>query len=189
MAKAGDVIENPFTGERVTFLKTARETNGELLRFEYTVPPGWFVPEHVHPRQEERHKVLSGTLRGCVGGEEQNYKEGQRVVGSAGVPHAWRNLSDHEELRIVSELQPVLHMETILETGFGILRDWKSNKRATLKHLLRAAVLISEVKDDFYFTGVPMPVWKTLLVPFGGLAFVGRRLGYGSGHPRHGGPE
>ncbi len=40
MAKTGDVIENPTTGERITFLKTTRETNGELLRFEYSLPPG-----------------------------------------------------------------------------------------------------------------------------------------------------
>jgi len=38
MAKTGDVIENPMTGERITFLKTTRETNGELLRFEYVLP-------------------------------------------------------------------------------------------------------------------------------------------------------
>ena len=39
MAKAGDIIENPITGERITFLKTTQETNGELLRFEDVLPP------------------------------------------------------------------------------------------------------------------------------------------------------
>ena len=71
MAKAGDVIENPITRERITFLKTTRETNGELLRFEYVVPPRFFIPEHFHPRQVEHHEVLSGTLRGRVGGQER----------------------------------------------------------------------------------------------------------------------
>ena len=71
MAKAGDVIENPITGERITFLKTTRETNGDLLRFEYVVPPRFYIPEHVHPCQEERHDVLSGTLRGRLGGQER----------------------------------------------------------------------------------------------------------------------
>jgi quercetin dioxygenase-like cupin family protein len=84
MAKAGDIIENPITGERITFLKTTRETNGELLRFEYVVPPRFFIPEHFHPHQEERREVLSGTLRGCVGGQERDYSEGERVVGPAG---------------------------------------------------------------------------------------------------------
>ena len=39
MAKAGDVIENSITGEQITFLKTTRETDGELLRFEYILLP------------------------------------------------------------------------------------------------------------------------------------------------------
>ena len=105
MAKAGDIIENPLTGERITFLKTTQETNGELLRFEDVLPPGFFLPEHFHPRQEERHEVLSGTLRGRVGGQEHDYAEGERVVGPAGVPHAWRNSSSEEELRIISEIR------------------------------------------------------------------------------------
>ena len=84
MAKAGDIIENPVTGERITFLKTTQETSGELLRFEYVLPPGFTIPEHFHPHQEERHEVLSGTLRGCVGGQERDYSEGERVVGPAG---------------------------------------------------------------------------------------------------------
>ena len=85
MAKAGDVIENPMTGERITFLKTTQETNGQLLRFEYVLPPGFTIPEHVHPHQEERHEVLSGMLRGRVGGQERDYTDGERVVGPAGV--------------------------------------------------------------------------------------------------------
>ena len=54
---------------------------------------------------EERHEVLSGTLRGRVGGQERDYAEGERVVGPAGVPHAWRNASSEEELRIISEIR------------------------------------------------------------------------------------
>lgn len=33
MASAGDVIENPATGQRIAFEATASETDGELLRF------------------------------------------------------------------------------------------------------------------------------------------------------------
>jgi hypothetical protein len=32
------VIENPVIRERITFLETTRETDGELLRFEYVAP-------------------------------------------------------------------------------------------------------------------------------------------------------
>jgi hypothetical protein len=38
MASRGDTIENPLTGERMTFLETARDTDGELLQMEYVAP-------------------------------------------------------------------------------------------------------------------------------------------------------
>lgn len=179
MARAGDVIENPLTGERVTFLETSRESGGRLLRMEYIFPPGFSIPEHVHPHQEERWEVLSGTLRGRVGGRERSYAEGERVVGPAGVPHAWRNPGD-EELRLLAELRPALHMDTLLETSFGIMRGWKTNKWGAPKYLLQIAVLADEAKDDFYPTGVPRSVWRASMALFGVLAWLGRLLGYGA---------
>jgi quercetin dioxygenase-like cupin family protein len=86
VAKAGDLIENPATGERITFLKTTQETNAELLRFEYVLPPGFTIPEHVHPYQEERHEVLSGSLRGRAGDQERDYGEGERVAARRAYP-------------------------------------------------------------------------------------------------------
>lgn len=189
MAHRGDVIENPVTGERITFLETSEDTGGELLRFEYVLPPGFSIPEHVHPKQEERHEIVSGTLRGRVGGQERDYREGQRVIGAANLPHAWRNPSAEEELRLVSELRPALHMQSLIETSYGVMRDWKANKTGTPRYLLQIAVLVDEAKNDFYFTGVPMPVRRTLLKFLTPFAFVGRRLGYGAGRPKHGGTE
>jgi quercetin dioxygenase-like cupin family protein len=186
VARRGDVIENPITGEKVTFLETSEDTNGELLQFEYVLPPRFSIPEHVHPRQEERHEILSGTLRGRVGGRERDFGEGERIVGPPGVPHAWRNPSEDEELRIVSELRPALRMEAVLETLFGLARDGKTIGGLVPKNPLQLAVLASEVKDDFYSTGVPIPVQKALFALLRPLAFVGRRLGYGIRYPRYG---
>jgi len=84
MAHPGDVLEIPVFGARVTFLQTAEQTNGESLRVEVILPPGFSVSEHVHPDQEERHQVLHGTLRGRVGGQERDYGEGEEAVGPPG---------------------------------------------------------------------------------------------------------
>ena len=177
MAQPGDVIEHPSLGARMTFLKTSAQTNGELLRVKVVLPPGFSMAEHVHPRQEERHQILSGTLRARVEGQERDYKAGERVVGPPEVPHAWRNLSDSEELRIVSEHRPVGHMEHMLEAGSTIARDFEADKKGALKHLLRAAVLLDEIKEDFYFTGAPQRALMAILVA---LAPVGRLLRYDS---------
>ncbi len=158
MAKAGDIIENPATGERITFLNTTQETNGEILRFEYVLPPGFTIAEHVHPHQEERHEVLSGTLRGRVGGQERDYGQGERVVGPAGVPHAWQNPSSDEHLRFVSELRPALVFEAILETTFGLARDGKTTRQGIPKNPMQLAVLVDETRGMFYSSRVPVTI-------------------------------
>jgi len=183
VAKPGDVIEHPSSGARITFLETSGETNGELLRVEVVLPPGFSMAEHVHPRQEERHEVLSGTLRGRVGGRERDYGPGEQAVGPPGVPHAWRNTSDREDLRMVSEHRPVSHMEHMLETGFAIARDFEADKRGALKNLLQAAVLLAEIKEDFYFTAAPL---RALMAMFVTLAPIGRLLGYGTSYHEDG---
>ena len=64
MIQAGDVIENPVTGERLVFLKTSRETNGEAVVLETFVKPNGFVAAaHVHPHQEERFLILQRDRR------------------------------------------------------------------------------------------------------------------------------
>jgi mannose-6-phosphate isomerase-like protein (cupin superfamily) len=175
MAEPGEMIHHSLFGVRLRFLQTAAQTNGNLLQVEVTLPPRFSMPEHVHPRQEEHHRVVSGTLRARVGGRQRDYSAGEQVTGPQGVPHAWRNPSTHEKLRIVSEHRPVLHMERMLEVGSAIARDFTTNKKAAFKHLLRMAVLMDEIKSDFYFTGFSMRLLMALLVR---LASLGRLLGY-----------
>lgn len=181
MANSGDVLEHPSFGVRIAFLRTRAETNGRLLRVAVTLPPGFSMAEHVHPRQEEQHQVVSGTLRARVGGQERDYRVGERVIGPAGVAHAWKNPSEGEELRLVSEHRPVLHMELMLETGSAIAREWATQKRSIVRCLLRVAVLLDEIKEDFYFTGWHMRALMRLLLA---LAPIGRRLGYEPSSPR-----
>ena len=63
MAKAGDEIVISEE-ERILFLKTAAETNGELLEVEVTYRPRSPRPlEHYHPYQAEQFEVLGGKIR------------------------------------------------------------------------------------------------------------------------------
>ncbi len=53
MAKAGDEIFNPRTGQRMVFQETGKETGGQSVRIDtYNLPTGVPEPEHVHPSQE-----------------------------------------------------------------------------------------------------------------------------------------
>src|SRR5260370_38148863 len=58
----GPIIENPLHGERIRFLRTVPETNGELVQYESWLAPGGSVgAPHTHPLQESRFTVGSGT--------------------------------------------------------------------------------------------------------------------------------
>ena len=72
MEYPGQVIENPISGERITFRRTGADTNGELLAFDLELQPDGAVPgKHVHPSQEERFTVVSGRMK---------FKKGLRTV-------------------------------------------------------------------------------------------------------------
>ncbi len=72
MVRAADTFENPVSGQRLIFLKTARDTGGVLLEMEfvYTKPSPFHPPVHYHHNQEERFKVLSGEVNALIDGEE-----------------------------------------------------------------------------------------------------------------------
>ena len=80
MIRAGDVLENPVTGERMIFRKTSAETGGEAVVIECIVrPKGVVAATHVHPSQDERFEVLSGEVGFRVGKEEVVASAGERM--------------------------------------------------------------------------------------------------------------
>ncbi|MGN6169628.1 MAG: hypothetical protein ACTHQQ_15875 [Solirubrobacteraceae bacterium] len=75
-----ETIEAPTVGQRVTWLSDTVSTGGELLRFNFWIrgnasPP----PLHVHPRQEERIEVISGSVLSVSGGVERVLGPGETV--------------------------------------------------------------------------------------------------------------
>ena len=51
MARVGQVIRSPVTGETTTFLVTAAESGGKLLEIEMTADPkAAGGTEHIHPK-------------------------------------------------------------------------------------------------------------------------------------------
>ena len=84
--RAGDTIENPVTGERITFLQTAADTDGELVEIEVTVEPdGAVAAAHVHPYQSERFEVLEGTLEFRRGRHKVTAGPGEVVTVAPGM--------------------------------------------------------------------------------------------------------
>ena len=189
MAHQGETIENPLSGERMTFLRTTADTNGQSLEFEFIAPPGWSVPEHLHPHQQERTQMISGVLSGRVAGEELRLVAGEVRLVPSGVVHAWQNPSEEEEARFSVEFSPALKMESGFETTWGLARDGKATKAGVPKNPLQLVVLASEHKDEVYLPRPPITVQKVLFAILDVLAPVGRLLGYRASYPEYSAPE
>ena len=181
MARAGETIHNPVTGERLTWRQVASDTDGRLVLGEMVLPTGGFVAaEHVHPKQEERYEILAGELNVRLDGRERTLAPGDRVVVPPGRPHLWWN-AGAEEVRFRCEVTPALRFETFLETLFGLASDGKTDPKG-LPNPLQLAVLMRAYKAELRLAR-PSPAVQSLM--FGPLAIVGRLVGYRSSYPRY----
>jgi mannose-6-phosphate isomerase-like protein (cupin superfamily) len=89
-------IENSVTGERVTFLATAEETNGEYVRIKNETSAGApGVVMHYHLTYTEAFEVLKGRLDMCVGTKENHLvlAEGESVFMALNTAHRFWNSS------------------------------------------------------------------------------------------------
>src|SRR5215218_3610330 len=176
--------EFSFSGHTFRVLESSRDTDDGSLRVDYSAPPRANVPEHVHRSQEERIEVVSGTLGMRVGGQELRLTPGQKAVGPPGVPHAWWNPSEEQEVRFVSEIRPGLEVETFLETLLGLARDGK-----TIGPVPRNPLQLAVLADEIASWLVLRPVEKVFFAPVAALTFVGRLLGYRSSYIKYSGPN
>lgn len=180
MVESGDVLEHPVTRERIVFRKTGRDTNGALFRADAYFQSGAFVAaEHIHPLQEERFEVISGTLRGRVAGKELSGNPGDKFVVPAGTPHTWWNSGD-DELHFVAEVRPALRTDAFFETFFGLAQDGKVSRKTGLPNPLRLAMMMHAFRKEIILARPPRRVQAVL---FGLLASIGRLLGYEAEYP------
>jgi quercetin dioxygenase-like cupin family protein len=178
MIRTGDTIHNPITGERITFLATSADTDGEAVVIEVVVEPHGFVAAaHVHPAQSERFAVKSGTLALKAGGRKQTLGTGEVAVVEPGTPHTFWNAGE-DEIRFVCEIRPALQFESLLETMFALAADGKTNRKG-MPNPLRLAVI---AKAHFDTVRLPFPpAW----LQKAGLALgapLGRLAGYGASY-------
>src|SRR6476469_10967702 len=116
MARPSNEITNPRTGKRMIFLKTSQDTNGEILQIEcFNSPSGVKEPEHIHPFQENRFEMISGSLMFCIAGKERQVNAKEVIAIPPKVPHFFWNASD-QEVHYLQEFRPALHSELFFET-------------------------------------------------------------------------
>lgn len=181
MSRAGDVVENPVTGERAVVRVGTEETGGERLVVDLYVRPGGAVAgEHVHPVIEETFTVVGGRVGFRVAGVEDVAGPGAVLHVPPGTPHDWWNAGE-EEAHVVVEVSPAARFEEAIANIFGLAQDGKTNAKG-MPNPFQAAVFAREFEDVMYFTNPPRFVQKTL---FGVLAPIARLLGYRGSYPEY----
>jgi quercetin dioxygenase-like cupin family protein len=165
-------FRNPRTGETITFLKTARETDGALFRMGYTMAPhAAIADEHCHPHQEMRIEVTAGALSCRINGRDHIVRAGESVTIPAGAWHFQRN-DTAEEVHAIEDYRLALQMEEFFRVLIGWANDGKTNATG-MPSPLRMAVLHRHFRHSIRSSSHVRTIVSWLLAPLGTLA--GRR--------------
>jgi mannose-6-phosphate isomerase-like protein (cupin superfamily) len=142
------------TGERVTFLRTARDTDGKSVLIEVSIKPGGAVAAaDVHPHRTERFEVTSGSVEFRLGRRKVMARGGEVVTVEPGTLRTFQNAGE-DEAGFVTEVTPALGFESFLETMVALAADGKTSKRG-MPNPLRLAVIANEHFDLVRLPYVP----------------------------------
>jgi quercetin dioxygenase-like cupin family protein len=169
MAYAGQIIQNPVSGERIEFLRTSADTDGELLELEVELSPDGKVPgAHVHPEQEERFHVLEGTMKFRLGMRTIVAEAGDSVIVPAGRVHKFSNAGDGPA-RARVEVVPALDMEELLSTTAELAHEGNV-LRSGMPKPLHLALFVERFRREVRAPFPPAWMVRALLAPVAALA-------------------
>jgi quercetin dioxygenase-like cupin family protein len=131
MAHAGDVIENPLTGQRLIFLVTSADSDGELFAAEGIFPPGGFAGvAHIHPHQDEHFEVLAGHAVFDIDGARHVLGANDTIDALRGTKHTFANAGE-DEMRVRFEFRPALaSTDRFYELYFAFAQQGRVNSKA-----------------------------------------------------------
>ncbi len=175
MAKTNDIIENPVIGDKLKFLVTASDSNGELLKVHLWNKAGaQGPPEHLHPRQTETFTIVSGTVGFKCNGQEKILTAGQSITAQKNEMHKFWTIGDTPSEMTV-ELRPALRSEFFLETWYSLAKKGEVKKDSTPRNFLQFMTILDGYYGEAFVAGPPILLQKLMARIFGGL---GKMLGY-----------
>jgi quercetin dioxygenase-like cupin family protein len=181
MSKAGDVFENPVTGEYGYVRVGTEETNGKLLVSDLRLHPGAAaIGPHIHPNADERFTAVKGKIGYLLGDQKKILQANESMEIPRGIVHDFWNAGD-EEARVIVEIRPGARMELMMITMFSLAYEGKTNKKG-VPDLLQMALIAKEFEDVLQVMNPPLWVQRVL---FGILAPIARLVGYKAIYPHH----
>ncbi len=153
-------VTNKVTGEQITFLGTAKDTNEEYLFIEVALPSfGIGPPLHIHDQFEEEFEVISGRLTITLGQTKHVLKVGGRRIAPPGTPHTFTN--EHEEpVRFRVRLTPPGQFEQSVRIHYGLMDDGLTDEKGNPKSLAHTAVVLT--LQNTLIVGIPLWIQRSL---------------------------
>ena len=151
MATAGQTFENPVTGERMVFHRTAHETNGSVLDIEFFVKAstGKGLATHIHPYFAEQIEIIEGSAHYRVGNDVLSTSTGDTFTLPQNVPHIhpWNTGNDVLRWRKITQLdrpdmQLLLASASFFESLYALAQRGKVKKNGLPKNPLQTIVLL-----------------------------------------------
>jgi quercetin dioxygenase-like cupin family protein len=177
-AQAMNETEGPATGDTLTLTPsesvTVRRSEPDALEVEAVYgPAGDAPPKHFHPSQDERFRVLSGSLRVRFDGEERALGEGETIEIPRGAVHQMWNPGS-EPARVSWVTSPAGRTEQWFRAIDRLHRQGRVGRNG-MPGPLAFAALLTEFDDVFRLVAGPEPVVRGALRA---LAPLGRARGY-----------
>jgi mannose-6-phosphate isomerase-like protein (cupin superfamily) len=170
MAKLGQQISNPRTGQRMTFT----EMRTDLLQID-TVNPTSREREllHVHPNQESGAELISGALVFEVDGVRSTLAPGDSISIPPNAPHRFWNESEADAHSIQS-FRPALATADFFETIFALAAAGRLDAKG-MPRPLQLAVMVPEFEREIRPVTPPWPLLRAAMSLLGPIA---RARGY-----------
>jgi mannose-6-phosphate isomerase-like protein (cupin superfamily) len=179
VSRLGDVYENRVTGELAVVLRGDEDGPGQPGLVHLTVRPhGAVVGEHVHPRMQERFRVISGRLGTRIGGVERTLTAGEEVIVPPWTPHDWWNSGETNAGVLIELSPPDPRFEALIGSLFGLANAGRTNAKGR-PNPFQLALIAEEFDDVIRFTKPPPVVQQAL------LGAIGRRRGYRASYPEY----
>ena len=169
MAYTGQTLNNPVSGETITFTQTAAETDGELLAFDLELTADGKVPGmHVHPEQTECFRVVEGRMRFKLGRDTIEAGPGDIVTVPPGARHKFANAGG-QVAKAKVEVRPALQMAELLETAVKLAEEGRT-LRSGMPRPMAFAQFVRKFKREVRGPFPPAWVQQATMAPLAALA-------------------
>ena len=146
-------------GEELIITVSGDDNGGTITEFEGADVPGIGPPEHIHFLQEEKIRMVKGSIMVKTPDGTMELKEGEEHVFPPGVPHQFWN-NGTEPNRYAGYLKPSCNWEYIIEHVYA-----SANAAGDVRPSpFDAAYLMTKYRTEIDLLVIPRPV-KYIVFP------------------------